>query len=336
MGTGDVASKNVMDGYYSDPVAGFIADLFSPIAGAPVPFQPVSGGTSPKPGNGQQGGNNPNQLGNGAGSNYGDGEAMPVPSAPPSKIWSGSSSLASGAGTSAKGTAPRASISLAKGEQVQKHLDQIAAARTPAGEVQKGQQIQKQMGNSSGKTSSNPSGPAAKLQKGEQIQKQIEAGASTSTTPSPNPPSPPSAGSTTMATLVPFPFWSAFGWGYFGNDYASGGDAGVPVASAVAPPDDPANPTDSRPADGELVLKLGQSYTIANENFGEKAGGMLLQLNGLTLRVHVDQWDESEISFTLPAAMVTKVTEAKFQIAGAGHQLLKAVTVMVVSADPVQ
>ena len=101
-------------------------------------------------------------------------KAAPQPAAQPSPIWSGSSSSVASAGTNAKGTAPRASISLKNGEQVQKHLDQVATANSPAGKIQKGQEIQKQMGNSSGKTKSSGTGPAAQLQKGQQIQKQME------------------------------------------------------------------------------------------------------------------------------------------------------------------
>jgi hypothetical protein len=48
---------------------------------------------------------------------------------------------------------------------------------------------------------------------------------------------------------------------------------------------------------------------------------------------HADQWDADQISFTLPVAGLTKTTEAKFQIKNADQQLLKAVTVTVISAD---
>jgi hypothetical protein len=272
------------------------------------------------------------QLGNSPLPNTGDGQAMPEPSKPqPTKIWSGSTNLASSANVNAKGTIEKASVALKKGEQVQKHLDQVATANSPAG----------------------------KLKKGEQIQKQISAGASNPTTPVPNPPSPPNPGPTTppattpTPVVVPFPVSAGMGWGYFGGGFGGfAGDAGIgsddagaiaasdaPMATAAAATDPapaPTTPDASQPADSELTLKLGESYTIANENFGTKAGKLSLQLNGLALAVHVDQWDADQISFTLPVAGLTKTTEAKFQIKSADQQLLKAVTVMVSSADAAQ
>src|SRR5262249_32985710 len=136
---------------------------------------------------------------------------------------------------------------------------------------------------------------------------------------------------------------AAIGWGYFGGGF--GGDTGIGSddSGTIAASDSPASTTDtapgpttpdvSQPAGGELALKLGESYTVANENYGTKAGKLSLQLNGLTLAVHVDQWDADQISFTLPVAGLTKTTQAKFQIKNADQQLLKAVTVTVVSAD---
>jgi hypothetical protein len=346
LGTTTPASTNVMD--FAGDVA-YLWKLLSPLQLAPYAGQ--GGGPNLQSGkDGASNGNDPNHLGDGASdSQYGDGEAMPEPAKKPVKIWSGSTSLASSANVNAKGTAEKVSVALAKGKQVQNHLDQVATANSPAGKLQKGEQIQKQMGDAANNTGSNPNGPKAKLQKGAQIQKQISAGTSNPTTPVPNPPAPPAPGPSTTTTtsvpvVVPFPLSSAIGWGYFGGGFGGGAgigsdDAGSGDASdaaAAAPPADPATPAASQAADGELMLKLGESYTIANENFGTTAGKLSLQLNGLALAVHVDQWDADQISFTLPVAGLTKATEAKFQIKGADQQLLKTVTVMVASADAAQ
>jgi hypothetical protein len=343
-GTTTPASSNVMD-FAGD--VGYLWKLLSPFQVAPYAGQ-NDGGVNRQAGkNGASNGNDPNHLGDGASdSQYGDGEAMPEPSKKPVKLWSGSSNLASSANVNAKGTAEKVSVAVAKGKQVQNHLDQVATANSPAGKLKKGEQIQKPMGDAASNTSSNPNGPKAKLQKGEQIQKQISAGASNPTTPVPNPPAPPASGPSTTTTttpvVVPFPLSSALGWGYFGDGFSGNAgigndDAGAMDASDVsAPATDPATPGASQAADGELTLRLGESYTIGNENFGTKAGKLSLQLNGLALAVHVDQWDTDQISFTLPVAGLTKTTEAKFQIKSADQQLLKAVTVMVASADAAQ
>jgi len=323
----------------------------------------------------------PNHLTNGSDGNYQDGEAMPQPVKP--RIWSGSSNQASAANVPAR-SAPKASIVLANGEHVQKYLDGVATASSPAGQLQKGEQIQKQMGSGSNSqtqimkltetkkqptpttgpaaqlkkgeqiqnqiekadTQKNSNGPAAKLKKGEQIQKQIEAGANNPQTPNPpQPPNPQPPSTPTPTFPISFPFWSSLGWGYFGGGF--GGNAGAADMSGTVPAADPtpvADPAQSvepatqpattqQAADSELTLKLGESYTIANENFGTTPGGLSLQLNGLTLAVHVDQWDAGQITFTLPTVGLTKATEGRFQILGTDHQLLKGVSVMVVSAD---
>jgi hypothetical protein len=84
--------------------------------------------------------------------------AMPQPGKQSTKLWSGSSQLASAANVNVR-TAQNASISIKQGEQIQKHLDQVATANSPVGKIQKGQQIQNQIG--AGNSTSSTSNPAA-------------------------------------------------------------------------------------------------------------------------------------------------------------------------------
>src|SRR5262245_4007539 len=138
------ASMNVMDGTYSKPSS--IGDVINDILGGI--FHPDAFKAEPQP-------------------------------VVPTKIWSGSSNLASGADVNAKGTPEKPSVELAKGKQVQNHLDKVARVNDPAGELKKGKQIQKHLDDVATAYS-----PAGKLKKGEQIQKQISSGTSNA---SPNP-----------------------------------------------------------------------------------------------------------------------------------------------------
>ena len=122
-------------------------------------------------------------------------------------------------------------------------------------------------------------------------------------------------------------------WGY-GNGYGSSYGAtpvvynnvttsSPAVVDAVAPVQSPAN---------KMTLKLGQSYTIVNDSFGEKSGDLSLAISGLTLPVRVDNWDAQQITFTVPFVGLDKATDGMFQIAGADHNLSKAVAVTVIAA----
>ncbi len=82
-------------------------------------------------------------------------------------------------------------------------------------------------------------------------------------------------------------------------------------------------------------MKLGQTYTIVNDNFGA-AGELAIQINGLTLPVRVEKWDAQEISFTLPVVGMAQSADGVFDIAKPDHNLTKAVAVTVVPADVVQ
>jgi hypothetical protein len=138
--------------------------------------------------------------------------------------------------------------------------------------------------------------------------------------------------------------WASFGWGYFAGlaQGFAGAGSSAPVGSAVAydaipatdvTPATPVTADPAQPADGELTMTLGQSYTINNHGYGAQAGDLSLQVNDLTLAVRVDQWDARQISFTLPSAGLRKVVDGTFQISGADHKLLKAVPVRVAAAE---
>jgi hypothetical protein len=87
------------------------------------------------------------------------------------------------------------------------------------------------------------------------------------------------------------------------------------------------------PAASKLTLKLGQNYTIANENFGENMGALALTINGLTLPVQVDKWDAQQVSFTMPAIGLAQASDGMFQIVKADRNVSRSVPVMVVAAQ---
>ena len=150
-----------------------------------------------------------------------------------------------------------------------------------------------------------------------------------------------------------FPFWLWFspafygngfgGWGY-GSGYSDGyGAAPVYNDVAISNPvvaDQPTSAVPSQPAastsNQRITLKLGQSYTIANDNFGENGGRLSLQLNGLTLPLRVDEWNSEQVSFTLPNLGLAKASDGVFQIAKADHSPARSADVTVVAADAAQ
>jgi hypothetical protein len=118
--------------------------------------------------------------------------------------------------------------------------------------------------------------------------------------------------------------------GYGNCGYASGCGATPAAAvvdqSAVMPEQAPVT------AASKMTLKLGQSYSIVNENFGEKSGDLSVQVSGVTLPVRIDKWDAQQINFTVPFVGLDKPTDGVFQIAGADHNQTKAVPVLVIAA----
>lgn len=136
-----------------------------------------------------------------------------------------------------------------------------------------------------------------------------------------------------------FPFWLWYGPAFYGNGYGNWGYPAAPVYSQVSvssPVVVEQTPVTPMPADttstDKLTMKLGESYTIVNDHFGERAGDLSLAISGLTLPVRVDNWTAQEISFTLPGIGMAKATDGMFQISNADHQLSKAVPVTVVPA----
>jgi hypothetical protein len=107
----------------------------------------------------------------------------------------------------------------------------------------------------------------------------------------------------------------------------------VSVSSPVVVDQTPVTPIPSDTTSTDrLTMKLGESYTIDNTNFGERAGELSLSISGLTLPLRVDNWSAREISFTLPGVGLVKATDGLFQISNADHQPTKAVPVTVVPA----
>jgi hypothetical protein len=136
-----------------------------------------------------------------------------------------------------------------------------------------------------------------------------------------------------------FPYWLWFSPAFYGNGYGNWGYSSAPaysqvsVSSPVVVEQTPVTPvpSDTTPT-GKLTMKLGESYTIDNTNFGERAGELSLSISGLTLPVRVDNWTSQEISFTIPGVGLVKATDGMFQISNADHQLALAVAVTVVPA----
>jgi hypothetical protein len=165
----------------------------------------------------------------------------------------------------------------------------------------------------------------------------------TGTTPPSGGSTPPSGGKTSPMKKDKdhddFPYWLWFTPAFYGNGYSNWGYPSAPaysqvsVSSPVVVEQTPVTPvtSDTTPAGG-LTMKLGESYTIDNTNFGERAGELSLSISGLTLPVRVDNWTAQEISFTIPGVGLARATDGVFQISNADHQLAKAVAVTVVPA----
>jgi hypothetical protein len=165
----------------------------------------------------------------------------------------------------------------------------------------------------------------------------------TGTTPPSSGSTPPSGGKTSPMKKDKdhddFPFWLWYAPAFYGNGSGNWGYPSVPVYSQVSvssPVVVEQTPVTPMPAattsTDKLTMKLGESYTIDNANFGERAGELSLSISGLTLPVRVDNWTAQEISFTLPSVGLVKATDGMFQISNADHQLAKAVAVTVVPA----
>jgi hypothetical protein len=131
-------------------------------------------------------------------------------------------------------------------------------------------------------------------------------------------------------------FYGNCGYGYFGycDPYLYGYPCGYGYSSCTTPIvltiANTTTPVAVQQAASKLTLQLGQSYTIANEKFGDKAGELSLQVSGLTLPVRIDKWDAQQINFTVPFVGLDKPTDGLFQIAGADHSVSKAVPVTVI------
>lgn len=133
-------------------------------------------------------------------------------------------------------------------------------------------------------------------------------------------------------------FYGNWGYGYGAGSY--GASSASPVvynnvpASGPALVDTAAAPlATSATAADKLTLKLGQSYTIVNDHFGDQAGDLSVAIGGVRLPVRVDKWDAEQITFTLPSAGLDKATDGLFNVAGPDHKLTKAVPVVLVAAQ---
>jgi len=136
--------------------------------------------------------------------------------------------------------------------------------------------------------------------------------------------------------------WPGFGWGYpwYGGFGYGCGNFGYGGCTTVATPiviEQPVVVNSSTPVVpvSKLTLKLGQSYTFANTNFGSTAGELSVQISGLTLPLRIDKWDAQDVGFTLPTVGLTDPVDGSFLVTDAEHHLVKTVAVTVLPADPV-
>ena len=137
--------------------------------------------------------------------------------------------------------------------------------------------------------------------------------------------------------------WPGFGWGYgfpwyggFGYGYGCG-NFGYGGCTTIATPiviEQPVVVNSTVPV-SKLTLKLGQSYMVANNNFGSTAGELGVQISGLSIPLRIDKWDAENVGFTLPTLGLTDPVDGTFQVTDANHHLIKTVAVTVLPADPV-
>lgn len=131
-------------------------------------------------------------------------------------------------------------------------------------------------------------------------------------------------------------FYGNCGFGYYGfcDPYLYGYPCGYGYSSCTTPIvltiANTTTPVAVEQAASKLTLQLGQSYTIANDKFGDKAGELSLHVSGLTLPVRIDKWDAQQINFTVPFVGLDKPTDGIFQIAGVDHSISKSVPVTVI------
>jgi len=81
------------------------------------------------------------------------------------------------------------------------------------------------------------------------------------------------------------------------------------------------------------TLQLGESYSLKNENFGDAAGQIVLELNGLMLPALVTSWDAQTIAFTLPNLGLTQSRDGVLHVLKADQSVVKSVAVNVVAAQ---
>jgi hypothetical protein len=131
-----------------------------------------------------------------------------------------------------------------------------------------------------------------------------------------------------------FPFWPGFGWGYGYPCYGGFGYGGCTTVATPIVIEQPVVVNSTVPV-SKLTLKLGQSYTFANTNFGSTAGELAVQISGLTLPLRIDKWDAQDVGFTLPTVGLTDPVDGSFLVTDAEHHLVKTVAVTVLPADPI-
>lgn len=80
-----------------------------------------------------------------------------------------------------------------------------------------------------------------------------------------------------------------------------------------------------------MTLQLGESYGLKNENFGDAAGAIVLQVNGLTLPALVTNWDAQNIAFTLPKLGLSQPSEGMLQVVKNDQTVMKVIPVIVIA-----
>lgn len=165
------------------------------------------------------------------------------------------------------------------------------------------------------------------------------------TTPTTPPTVPPSGGGTTppagnhghhhhhhpnwWLTAALYPRYGAF----YGNYYSPICNPVVNVASApVVLSPSIISIEESAVVAERLTLQLGESYSLKNENFGDAAGQIVLELNGLTLPALVTSWDAQTISFTLPTLGLNQSSNGVLRVVNSDQSVMKSINATIIAA----
>ena len=71
---------------------------------------------------------------------------------------------------------------------------------------------------------------------------------------------------------------------------------------------------------------------LKNENFGDAAGQIVLELNGLILPALVTSWNAQTISFTLPNLGLSQSSDGVLRIVNSDQTVMKSINATIIAA----